>query len=152
MRNELDRFWEKVNKKDSISCWEWNAGKYRGGYGHFRRLIDDKWKMYKAHRFSYELHKGEIPKGFLVCHSCDNPSCVNPDHLFLGSPKDNMEDMIKKGRKRFGVPKGSRCLNQELAEAIRADYGAGMTYSELRKKYQTSKSQISRVVLRQIWK
>lgn len=71
---------------------------------------------------------------------------------FLACLFVDMEDMIKKGRKRFGVPKGSRCLNQELAEAIRADYGAGMTYSELRKKYQTSKSQISRVVLRQIWK
>lgn len=152
MRNELDRFWEKINKKDSESCWEWTAGKYRGGYGHFRKLVDGKWKMYKSHRFSYELHKGKIDKGLLVCHSCDNPSCVNPNHLFLGTAKQNMADYIKKGRNRFGKVEGYRHLSKEIADAIRADYEAGMSYKQLMAKYETSKSQISRVILRQIWK
>jgi len=152
MRNELDRFWEKVNKNTSNGCWEWTAGKYRGGYGHFRRLVDGKWKMYKSHRFSYELHKGEIPKGYFVCHKCDNPSCVNPEHLFAGTVKENALDCRLKGRQRFGIVEGQRNLSKDIAEALRADYAAGMTYNELMKKYETSKSQVSRIVLRQIWK
>lgn len=150
MRNEFDRFIEKVEKTDS--CWNWTAGKYRGGYGQFRRLVDGKWTMAKTHRYSYEYFKGEIPKGYLICHKCDNPSCVNPEHLFAGTTKDNVRDCIEKGRKKIGRNPKHRLLTKELAVQIREDHKQGMSYAELQEKYQQSKQQISRVVRGDIWK
>lgn len=93
--NIIDRFFENVNKTNS--CWIWIGSKTSDGYGTFgyARII------YYAHRFSYEFHNGKIPKGMFVCHKCDNPSCVNPEHLWVGTHSDNMKDASKKGRLKF---------------------------------------------------
>ena len=97
----LNKFFEKVKKTET--CWLWTGATSESGYGAFG--YRGKWM--RANRVSFLIHKGEIPEEMLVCHSCDNPQCVNPDHLFLGTPTDNMNDMIKKGRSKF-QPKGEK--------------------------------------------
>lgn len=86
------RFWPKVEKTDS--CWIWKAARRPDNYGQFKF----RGQMMNANRVSWILHNGEIPDGLLVCHRCDNPPCINPDHLFLGSHQDNRTDAVKKGR------------------------------------------------------
>ena len=154
MRNEMDRFIEKVNKgtDNEKDCWIWTAATYRGGYGHFRRWVDGKWKMYKAHRYAYEAFKGPLEAKLLVCHTCDNPSCVNPAHLFVGTSKENMEDMIKKGRKSISRNPKHKWLDREIVESMRRDFEQGMKQAEICIKYEHSRAQVSRVVLHQIWK
>lgn len=94
----IERFWEKVDVPPSDDvCWNWLAGKNKQGYGEFTSSLRNG-KHTRAHQVSWIIHFGDIPEGMHVLHTCDNPSCVNPKHLFLGSHTDNMRDMIKKGR------------------------------------------------------
>jgi hypothetical protein len=91
-----ERFNRSYDINKEIGCWEWNRALNVKGYGHMR--MDHKNIL--AHRLAYELYKGEITNSLCVCHSCDNPKCVNPAHLWLGTKKDNNKDMLQKGRGR----------------------------------------------------
>lgn len=102
------RFWKYVDRSNGQeSCWEWLGYKSSGGYGRFG-LVVPKRKTVSAHRLVYELEIGPITEGLFVCHKCDNPSCVNPKHLFLGTAKDNMKDAVLKGRIARGDRQGLR--------------------------------------------
>lgn len=110
----MDRFWSKVDRSSGReSCWPWTACTTRRGYGRYSY----KEKMLSSHRVSYELTYGSIPDGLCVCHRCDNPSCVNPSHLFLGTHTDNMRDKIKKGRSKSVAPKGEKNGQAKLTES-----------------------------------
>lgn len=99
-RPVLDRLLEKIDRKNFNDCWYWSGKRNANGYGvmGIGSRTDKTRKMALAHRVSFELFKGEIPDGHFVCHTCDKPSCVNPDHLFSGTQFDNMQDCAQKGR------------------------------------------------------
>ncbi len=153
MQNEFDRWNEKVNRIEN-NCWEWTGATYRRGYGHFRRKINGKWIMYKAHRFSYEYFKNQgelIDSSKLICHSCDNPQCVNPEHLFIGTVQDNINDKLKKGRHRSGCKQGHRMLSDTDVLKIKNEYATGKySMKEVAQLNNTSAAQVCRIVNNQI--
>ncbi len=160
-----DRFWSKVQKSDDPNaCWEWTGGKHPFGYGVFYlsgRLIS-------AHRAAWLLSQGPIPDGLFICHRCDNPSCVRPDHLFTGTHRENMADMVGKNRwtprpgracgDRNGththperVVHGPACpwakLTAKQVPEIRARYAAGgVSQRELAREYGVSQVAIGKVI------
>lgn len=144
------RFWAKVNKTDT--CWLWTASTIPGGYGQFRAGSP---APYRAHRFSYEIHVGQIPQGLHVCHTCDTPACVNPDHLFVGTPADNMRDRNAKGRHvpMRGIANGEAKLTDDQVREIRRLYASGnYTQKALTKQFGVKIPQISRICRRVLWK
>ena len=93
VRPLAERFWAKVRR--GAACWEWQGAMLPNGYG---KIFGTEHKIIGAHRASWIVTHGNIPEGMLVCHHCDNPRCVRPEHLFLGTDKDNTRDMFQKGR------------------------------------------------------
>jgi hypothetical protein len=149
------RFWAKVDT--SGECWVWTACKLPRGYGQF---FHEGGKVY-AHRFIWTVMHGDIPDDLEICHRCDNPSCVRPDHLFLGTRTDNMRDCVTKGRFRFHpFPKGHpymvKVRPSKLTEvdvrAIRLQYKQGETITELARSFGVTRSCVGFIVRRQTWK
>ena len=120
-------------------CWIWKSAKpsVGGGYGRFcADYVRDG-----AHRFSYRIHKGEIPKGVEVRHKCDNPACVNPEHLELGTHSDNMKDMVQRGRHRTG--EGNRRLTEDSVRLIKKALAQGVKASVITRHCKVDESTIA---------
>lgn len=141
------RFWAKVNKDTPNGCWVWTGGTTPDGYGNFR--VNGVY--HRAHRFSYAVHIGPIPDGMYVCHTCDNPACVNPAHLWLGTNDDNMADMARKGRAqtRTGEESHWAKLTEDDVRAIRADRTSSQR--EIAARYGVHRSLISMIRSRKRW-
>lgn len=137
------RFFRSVRK--TAACWLWTGSKLKGGYGQFLAF-----GQIQAHRVSWVLHNGEIPKGLSICHTCDNPSCVNPKHLWLGTTKQNLRDAMKKGRIFYGEKNGANKLRDEDVIKIREKYSRGRARS-LATEFNVSIHTIYNIVRRDSW-
>ena len=143
-----DRLWEKVERKES-GCWEWTGPRMPRGYGVVNTRSGG---TALAHRLSYMLFHGD-PGDKSVLHSCDNPPCINPSHLWLGTQKDNIEDMVKKGRACNGERQGSSVLMDQDVRQIRKAYSLGrISQKVLAEEYGVSQTLVSQIVLRKIWR
>lgn len=121
MRKTLaERFWTKVDKRGPDECWPWTARVSSWGYGQIISPPGPKQTVLTASRVSFEIHNGPIPSGMVVCHSCDNPRCCNPAHLWIGTHKDNCADRNRKGRQSRGLTRPGVKLTPEKVLAIRA--------------------------------
>lgn len=144
-KNAEERFWKYVDRPDG--CWNWKGGKAKG-YG---ALSIGRGKI-SAHRFSWELHNGPVPDGMFVLHSCDNPACVNPAHLWLGTNQDNMTDKMEKDRGNWaiGEDNGRAKVTEETVLKMRADY-PGKTQKQIADEHGVSQAQVSQIVRRKTW-
>jgi hypothetical protein len=161
--SDKERFWSFVDKKNVNECWEWKGSKRKeknkgvGNYGKFTI----KSKDISAHRYSFILHFGEFPDDLHVCHFCDNPPCVNPKHLYLGTQKENIADKIQRGRGNFKIKYSEDFVNllkEEIGEKERNKgnirerndkgkfFSNEKTYKEIGEKYGLTTSQTWRLI------
>lgn len=145
----MERFWAKVHKTDS--CWLWTGAHSSGGYGTFRL----NGRTIRAHRFAYEVLVGTIPAGLMLCHHCDTPACVNPDHLFAGTMADNVRDRDAKQRRiaPCGEKNGFAKLTADQVREIRRRYvPRKVSLSSLAREYGVDHTTIHAIVRGENWK
>jgi len=144
-----ERFWDNVSiPYGTCNCWDWLGTTNNKGYG----TMGIKKHQYLAHRISWVLHFGEIPKGLIVCHNCDNPLCIDPYHLFLGTEKDNTKDAVDKGRldnyskHRRGSSNGNSKLKKEDVMEIRKLWSQGnLTQREIGELFDVDNTTINKI-------
>ena len=138
-----DRFFSRFVKLTN-GCWQWRSHTDKDGYG----VLPGAHQNTRAHRLSYEIHNGAIPEGMIVCHHCDNPGCVNPDHLFVGTQKDNAQDALRKGRHYVGEKNGRSKLTEENIKEILTSELNGQ---QLADKFGVTRSTINNVRRGDTW-
>lgn len=145
---DVRRFWRKVEIIHPRDCWEFKRPRNRYGRCQFDGYVQ------AAHRISYQVSIGEIPKGLCVLHKCDNPACCSPSHLFLGTQADNVHDMIEKGRAHDNAGKGNGRARLSDSDVKRIRYLADTEISraKLAKILNVSRSTIDKIVRRKTWK
>jgi len=153
-QKDIKRFWDKVQFPEMVGtneCWEWKANCVPDGYGSFR--IGSR--MVGAHQVAYTVTIGTILEGLCVCHTCDNPACVNPSHLWLGTHADNMQDKAQKGRAShlYGERHPKHRLNNDDVKQIRTLYKTGLyTQQKIANLFNISRIAIEHVVNYRTWK
>lgn len=147
-----DRFEEKYIPEPNSGCWLWVGATNGGRYGKITAHDPPRTSLL-AHRVAYELYRGPIPAGMLVCHKCDNIICVNPDHLFLGDTSDNARDAVAKGRGHFHWRRNPKtALSPEIVANIRRLTAAGERPKDLAARYGVTPETIYSVINHQTWK
>lgn len=137
-QDDIQRFMSKITEREN-GCWEWTGSRHQIGHGYFsvgRSII-------YAHRFSYVMAHGDIPKDLYVCHSCDNPWCVNPKHLFAGTANDNTQDMMNKGRNLYTT---RRLSESEVIEMRTMYANGGVTIKDVADKFGVSRHSAGNVI------
>lgn len=154
----LSKFWARCKKGSPSECWMWTGVIYSTGYG----MMYFRGGRYSPHRIACEIKHGPIPQGMFACHKCDTPACVNPDHLFVGTPTDNVHDAMAKGRTRSGMAvhpdlaaKGERVGGAKLKEGdvlvIRREIAAGKPLREIAAHYGVTRENISCIKRGDTW-
>lgn len=153
------RFEHSYMPEPNSGCWLW-LGRERGSNGYGSIKVNGK--HVQAHRYSYELKFGEIPKGMIVCHTCDVPACVNPSHLFIGTTQDNSDDKVAKQRQARGkslsisqgnhVRRGERNPNNKLRhEQVKAILSLNLPQRQIAKLFGVTQALISKIKRKEIW-
>lgn len=145
-----ERFDAKWRKDGRSGCWNWTASTAGKGYGQFR--IPGTRRNVYAHRLSYSLHKGILPDGALVCHRCDNMRCVNPDHLFIGDAKVNLQDMAAKGRHLYGERNAQAKLTSRKVHAIHNAAARGESQHKIAKRFGVGQMTVARILRGERWR
>ncbi len=148
-KNTLEDVWKKIDKRTEDECWEWMGCKNWDGYG----TIKINQILWGVHRLVYELTYGSIPKELFVCHKCNNPSCCNPKHLYVGTPKDNMDQRDREERQAMGEKNGrSKLTKQDVLEIRRLYSLENYSQRKLGEMFGICKTQISRIINRKNWR
>lgn len=147
----LDRFWAKVDVRGPGECWEWRGAKNHKGYGVIGTRVYSVAVAMAAHRLSFLIHHGPLPPGLQACHTCDNPPCVNPTHLFAGTAADNSADMVRKGRSIRGRRQTvkhdvKRKLTVDAVKDIQRRAALGESTTRLASEYGVGRATIYRAV------
>lgn len=148
----MTKFWEYVQVGTPAECWPWMRARMRKGYGVSREGL--------AHRIAYRISCGPIPKAMFVCHSCDNPPCCNPKHLFLGTPKDNSQDAARKNRfprtpRTFGAShhrSTAKLTPDQVMKIRKVYYPDGLTHRQIAECLGISRENVGQIVRENTWR
>lgn len=147
-KTPLERFYEKIDRRNAEGCWVWTGGADKNGYGKFTVDYADL----RAHRWAYAHFIGQIPDGMFVCHRCDNPPCANPEHLFLGTNADNTADRHRKGRDAKGENGGNTKLTRQQVAQIKAMLALPMKQRDVAKVFGVSHGNIAFIASGKTWR
>lgn len=158
---DAERFWKKVNKNGPTQphcpelgpCWQWTGSRRKTGHGHFEYGSREPgcYRGTCAHRFSYETHHGDVPAGHGVLHRCDNGACVNPEHLFTGTQKTNLQDAAKKKRTTHGEKNSHAVLTAEKVSQMRQQLSAGVPRKEIAVRFGIARSTANQILRGETW-